>query len=708
MRATMALWGLAAVGVIGLVVGLVSVVFVQGEYGYLEGRVNMVASVLPFFAVSLYLFARRPDHLVARLLVVTASSLSILTGLSGELALLSRDGGQVPLLWLQTCLLQWSSFGFCAGLAATFVAFPDERVDDPLRRWTLRLLAGVSVVVPPLLLVTRRTLYLEPALLRPRPRGTSPFFVADLGGLEPLLRLMVDQAPYLYIIGIVALLIRRDGEVTELQRVQLRWMTAAGVLYGLFFATTTAATSLGVLSPSLNAAAPCLVFFPVAIAISVLRHKLLDVEVVIRKSLLYGALTVVIGLAFAGLAALLGVTAGGRVPFGVAIAATAGLMLAFQPLRRRLEGAADRWVFGERLSGFQSLTRFGATLEHAYDLAELAPRLAAATVDGLQVRWARVEVCLTSVDDQILEPLGFAGDVVDNDEAVTTVPLLHTGELVGVLSCGPKAEGSLTPDDLELLATLGRQAALGIHNARLAAELAGRIDEVNRQAGELTASRARIVQAQDTERRRIERNIHDGAQQEIVALIAKLRLARNQLARSDGTADVTLAELQEDARILLGDLRELAHGIHPPVLTDRGLFEALDARAARADLPIGVHAAPELQSLRFPDDVEGAAFFFASEAMTNALKHARATRIDVRMSWAGSILVVEVEDDGIGFVPADAPLSGAGGDGLANMRDRVEALGGRLRIASTPGGGAKVRAELPASIEVGNASRSDR
>lgn len=700
---------MAAAGAVGLAVALVAVFFVPGEYGYVEGPVNMWLSVLPFYGISLYLYVRRREHLVAQLLLATGSALCILTGLSGELSLIARDGGDPPLLWLQTLFLQWATFGFAAGLAATFVAFPDERIDDALRRWTLRALAGLTFLGPLLLAVSRRELYLEPALLRPRPAGTSPLFVEALAGLAPLAEWATDNAPSLYIIGIVALLIRRDRGVTALQQVQLRWMTAAGLLYGIFFVSTTLAVSAGALSPGVNAAAPCLLFFPVAIAISVLRHQLLDVEVVIRKSLLYGALTVGIGLAIAGLAALLGVTVGARIPFGAAVAVTAALMLVFQPLRRRLEAAADRWVFGERVSGFQLLTRFGATLEHAYDLTELAPRLAAATVDGLGVRWARVEVCLTGVDDRTLELLGAAGEETDADPvAATTVPLVHAGELVGVLSCGPKIEGPLTADDRELLSTLGRQAALGIHNARLAAELAGRIDEIHRQADELTASRTRIVQAQDTERRRIERNIHDGAQQEIVALIAKLRLARNQMARADGRADATLAELQDDARLLLGDLRELAHGIHPPILTDRGLFEALDARASRADLPIAVHAEAELRRARFSDDVEGAAFFFASEAMTNALKHAKASRIDVRLSRVEMTLLVDVEDDGVGFVPADGAAAGGVGDGLANMRDRVEALGGKLRIASTPGRGSRVRAEFPVSLEVGHVARSDR
>jgi len=695
---------LAALGAVGLLTGLVAVAIVPGEYGYVEGPVNVMVSVLPFFALSLYLFVRRPDHAVARLLMVTASLLCLFTGLSGELSLVGRTGRPVPLLWLQTLSLQWAASGFGAGLAATFIAFPDPRIDDPLRKWTLRALACTWALMPLLSLLTRPSLGLERALMRPRPSGLSPLFVRSLAWLDAVPRLWLHGSDWIFVLGIVGLLIRRERPTTPTERIQLRWMTAAGVLFGLFVTAMSAATKIGILSPALYAAAPCLIFFPVAITISVLRHQLLDVEVVLRRSMLYGALSILIAFAYAGLAASLGITAGGRLPVGAAIAVTVVLMLAFQPLRHRLERAADHWVFGERISGYQLLTRFGANLAHAYDLSELAPSLAAATVDGLQVRWAHVDISLTTGGDPILERLGEAGEATAQDADVgASIPLVHAGEMVGLLTCGPKADGPLTADDLELLATLGRQAALAVHNSRLAAELAGRIDEIHRQAGELAASRTRIVLAQDLERRRIERDIHDGAQQEIVAMLAKLRLARNQLARADERTDATLAELQDDARLALSDLRELAHGIHPPILTDRGLFEALDARASRAELPVEVHADPWLRSARFPADVEGAAFFFASEALANALKHAEAHRVDVRLSLQEGALVVDVEDDGVGFVPADRP-----GQGLANMRDRVEALGGHFRMAGSPGGGTRVRAELPTSLEAGNAARSDR
>jgi signal transduction histidine kinase len=269
-----------------------------------------------------------------------------------------------------------------------------------------------------------------------------------------------------------------------------------------------------------------------------------------------------------------------------------------------------------------------------------------------------------------------------------TVPLEHAGEEVGRIECGPK-EGGYDADDRELLATLAGQASTAIANVRLTAELAERLDELSR-------SRARIVAAQDAERRRIERDLHDGVQQHVVVLIAKLRLGRNQVGRGERAADDVLAELQADGRDLLADLRELAHGIHPPVLTDRGLVAAVEARADRLPVPVDVRAVDGLRDRRFDPDVEGAAYFVVCEALTNVVKHARASTADVELSAEDGRLSVLVRDDGAG-----ARANGNAGRGLTNLRDRVEALGGRLEVESSVGAGTRVRAELPVAASHG-------
>jgi signal transduction histidine kinase len=198
------------------------------------------------------------------------------------------------------------------------------------------------------------------------------------------------------------------------------------------------------------------------------------------------------------------------------------------------------------------------------------------------------------------------------------------------------------------------------------------------------------VQAEEAGRRRIERDIHDGVQQELVALLAKARLARNQLARDPALAAATLAELQADARQALEDLRELAHGIHPPVLSDRGLLEAIEAQTARLPVPVHIDADGVGRGTRYAAEIEGAAYFLVCEGLANALKHAAATRIEVRLAVLPDGLRVEVADDGRGFEP-----SGVAGSGLRGLADRIEALGGYLEIVSRPAGGTRLIALLP-------------
>jgi signal transduction histidine kinase len=205
------------------------------------------------------------------------------------------------------------------------------------------------------------------------------------------------------------------------------------------------------------------------------------------------------------------------------------------------------------------------------------------------------------------------------------------------------------------------------------------------------------VAAGDAERRRIERDIHDGVQQQVVALLASIRLARNRVGRGEVPADEVLAGLAADVRELLVDLRELAHGIHPPVLSDRGLVSAVEERVRRLPVPATMHTEPDLRTRRLPLAVEGASYYVICEAITNVIKHSGAASADIALCTEHGRLTVAVRDDGVGFDPA----ARNGGAGITNIRDRVEALGGLLRVDSKPGGGTEVHAELPLAVPGG-------
>jgi signal transduction histidine kinase len=272
------------------------------------------------------------------------------------------------------------------------------------------------------------------------------------------------------------------------------------------------------------------------------------------------------------------------------------------------------------------------------------------------------------------------------------VPVAHLGELLGLIVARrpPDAE-PFTEDDEVALVELARQLGLALHNVRLDSALQASMAELAERNEELQASRLRIVTAADSSRRAIERNLHDGAQQHLVALAVKLGLART-LAEEGDTETVLgiLADLRADVQSTISELRELAHGIYPPLLRDRGLGEALRTAAARSPLPCTVDV--DLPG-RYPEAVETAAYFCCLEALQNAGKYAgEGATIAVRVTSGESQLCFELRDDGAGFDQQNA----VPGHGFLNMADRLGAIGGRLAVESTPGHGTAVRAVIPA------------
>jgi signal transduction histidine kinase len=439
---------------------------------------------------------------------------------------------------------------------------------------------------------------------------------------------------------------------------------------------------------------PGLLALPAAIGIAILRRGLFDIDVLIRRSVVYSLLWLVVGTLYLVLAALPGLAVGERVPLAVAVALTILATLAFQPARRAVDRLVGRLLFGERPSEFELLSRFGETVADTFDVTELAPRVADTVRQGLDLEWARVSLVVGQGEDVRVEPAGATGIGLDEPASPTlVVPLMHAGERIGSLECGPKSDGRLSERDRALAGSLSRQAALGIHNVRLAAELAARLDEIGRQAAQLQASRSRLIAAQDQERQRLERDLHDGVQQDIVSLLARLGLARAQLRRDPATAETTLDELQAQTGQVLRDLRQLVQGIHPSVLTDHGLLEALEARLGQLPIGVRIHADRSLRGARFATDVEAAAYFFVSEGLTNAMKHAAPTLVSVRVGVEHDLLVIDVDDDGAGFVVP----RGVQGSGLTGLRDRIEAVGGTMQVRSSPGAGCHLRALVPLS-----------
>jgi signal transduction histidine kinase len=256
----------------------------------------------------------------------------------------------------------------------------------------------------------------------------------------------------------------------------------------------------------------------------------------------------------------------------------------------------------------------------------------------------------------------------------TVTPVEHEGRRVGAFV---HDDGLL--DEPELVRAVGSAAALALENERLDAELRAKVEEVRH-------SRERLIEVGLAERRALERNLHDGAQQRLVSLALSLRMARNRLRPYPDEAEEILAAASAELDQALAELRELARGIHPAVLSDRGLGAALETLARRAPLPVAVTGAPEE---RLPEPVELAAYFVATEALTNVVKYARASRATIDVQREDGRLLVAVADDGVGG--ADP----ARGSGLRGLADRMEALEGRLEVVSERGEGTVVRARIP-------------
>ena len=438
----------------------------------------------------------------------------------------------------------------------------------------------------------------------------------------------------------------------------------------------------------------------------------------------------VAGLAGLVLVVFLAVALGiGRVPssrqttlLAFSMIAAAVVALLYQPLRKRLVAIANRLLANEHASADDVLRAFGSRLAQPIPFDELLLQLAESLRTTMKASSAEVwtgsggllkraasdpdvgpaSVILGRREESVVTRAPVSGaawvstwlpQLMSGRERGTlrAAPVTHSGELLGLIVVERAGDGEpFAADDDRVLAALARQLGLALNNVRLGSALEASLDELRRQAEELRESRARVVAAGDAERRRIERDLHDGAQQHLIALAVNLRLAR-QLSRSDPAASQSLLdELTSDVKDALERFRELAHGIYPPILEDRGLADGLRAAAARGPIRARVETVSVIE--RHSREVEATVYFCCLEALQNAGKHAGdGARAIVRLWEDVDSLRFEVIDDGIGFDPASRPR----GSGLTNIEDRLGALGGRLAVRSSPGAGTTIAGVVP-------------
>jgi signal transduction histidine kinase len=344
-------------------------------------------------------------------------------------------------------------------------------------------------------------------------------------------------------------------------------------------------------------------------------------------------------------------------------------------------------VFKGRANPYEILAEFSGRVGGTYSMEDVLPRMAKILAEATRANtahvWLRVGNELAPAagwpeDAPRRQPLSVEGDRLPEMERDLAFEVRDGNELLGALSVEPAASDPMNTAKERLIGDLAAQARLVLRNVRLIEEL--------------RASRQRLVAAQDEERRRLERNIHDGSQQQLVALQVKQRLVDSMIERDPSKAHELMQQLQQDTQSALDDLRDLARGIYPPLLADQGLAAALGSQARKSSIPVEIE--PDGIG-RYPQEIEAAVYFSCLEALQNVAKYAEATQATVRLTHADGILTFEVTDDGRGFDTEAASR----GSGLQGIADRLAALGGTVAIRSAPARGTTVSGSVPTPEE---------
>jgi signal transduction histidine kinase len=600
-----------------------------------------------------------------------------------------------PFLTLAALLSQPLFLGGLGLFVAIFYLFPTGELPSPSWRWIWRgYLIAVAVIVVGFAILDQ-PIELNTGSI-PNPIGIVP----PDGPFGPVLMTAGLGILVAGALGLLSLVFRfRKGDQTERQ--QIRWLMASGSVAGVALVVAAGAgipadaqvaagktpSSILVLINAIGLfvlVASIMIGIPLATTIAILKYRLYELDLVVRKTVVFTVLAGFVTVVYVGVVVLLTRIVGSGSVLS-SIAATALVAGLFQPVRRWATKLANRLVFGRRAEPYEVLSTFSDRIGSTYAAEDVLPRMARVIAEGMAAD--RVEVWLAHGETARLaaawpvEGVALAGEVYE-------VPIRYREEMLGQIRVGESAADPLTPPEDKLLRDLASQAGLVLRNVGLTVDLQARVEQLDERAAELRASRARIVEAHDAERRRLERNIHDGAQQHLVALAVKLRLARSVAQRDPEEGAVTLRTLADETGAARATLLDLASGIYPMVLEERGIGPALEEQARAGGVPIVV-ATDGLA--RLPIETEAAVYFVCLEAMQNAAKYAHAGRIEVRLGARGGHLSFEVTDDGEGF---DA-VTAASGSGLRNMRDRLSAFGGDVRIDSTPGRGTSVRGSLP-------------
>jgi signal transduction histidine kinase len=654
------------------------------------GQLMLVVPLVAGGLIGLVLSARRPENPVGWLLGASMVVLTLLLfgNAYGDHWLYAADLPRAFLVPLELIApLGWAA-GFPTLLVVLPLVFPDGHLLS--RRWLPLVWLTAAIAIMAVLASG-----LDPTAIGDGHRTvTNPL---GLSGAHDILSLLTGAvysavAVPLMVAAVVSLAIRYRRADSALRH-QLKWFIAAAAVAvpAMVVALVTNFSPYGFLAVSIGFTA-----LPVSIGIAVLRYRLYDIDVVISRALVYGALAAFITAVYVGIVVGIGslVGSGGSPNLLLSILATAIVAVGFQPVRERLQKVANRVVYGQRATPYEVLSEFSERVAESYAGADVLPRMARVLQEGTGAEsatvWLRsanqLSPAATHPDTVVgYEPIAIRDGVLPEiANASRAVAVRHQDEILGALTVIKRRGEGLTPIEEKLVTDLAHQAGLVLKNVGLTADLQLRLEQ-------LRASRQRLVAAQDEERRRLERNLHDGAQQNLVAIKVKLGLAEMMTAKDPAKAVDLISSLKADTDEALETLRDLARGIYPPLLADKGLKAALESQARKAALPVTVEADGVG---RYPQEVEAAVYFCVLEALQNVQKYSGATTAAVRLAESDQRLRFEVFDQGRGFDSA----RDARGAGLTNMEDRLDALEGRLVISSEPGQFTRVSGSLPLRV----------
>jgi signal transduction histidine kinase len=671
-------WIVFGVAVAFAAVGLV-LVSLNG-YSLLGDSTNFTA-FMGMGVVGALSLSRAPDNRIGWLLLWVAVSVGA-AFTTGEASIYALAHGEHALAsWLAWPGNALWALGLFPLLILLPLVFPDGRLPSP--RWRWLAWAGVGISFLAFVTIGFGAATFDVGDVGPPVKIANPLHVPGLNLLGP-----VDTVIWPMLLGLFlaagASMVIRFRRSSGVERQQLKWFAFAVVSLVTYFVISAILEGLGISEGGVGEFISGLAFLgiPLTVGIAILQYRLWDLDVVVKKTFVAGTVVVLALAAYAGAVALIGaITVESERP-ALLFAVALGLGIAFRPLMRFTRRVADRLVYGRRATPYEVLAEFSDRVGTSYATEDVLPRMAQVLGEGTGADVARIWLLVGNefrpaaawpLDSQPATPAkatpgGF--DVLG--EAVTEVR--DRGELLGALSLGMPASDPMSPSKDKLVRDLAAQAGLVLRNVRLVEDL--------------RASRQRLVSAQDEERRRLERNIHDGAQQQLVALAVKARLARQLTERDPAKTAEMLIQIETETQTALEDLRDLARGIYPPLLADRGLVAALEAQSRKAAVPVSVEADAVG---RYSVDVEATVYFCALEALQNVAKYADADRTVIHLSQSNGSLSFEVVDEGRGFDP-DAVATGSG---LQGMADRLAAVGGSLEIRSAPGRGTTVAGRVP-------------